>query len=129
MHSPWSLPRRLPLPRVPDMAAPNEIRGEVDCAIAGQSLRLCCTMDGLARLSAALGWPTMPLLLERCRGQEPVAILAAVESLAVDPQIGASVRNALQPRDLPAAAAAVVRALVLAFEAPPGKSSPAADSP
>lgn len=58
---------------------PNPIRGEVKATLDSLELVLAIDMDGLARLSAASGHPTLPELYRRLHGTEPMTVMLALE--------------------------------------------------
>jgi hypothetical protein len=62
---------------------PNPIRGEVAAAIGSLTLTMVVTMDGLARLSAASGYPTLAELYRRLHGTEPMTVMLAIEHFAI----------------------------------------------
>lgn len=61
----------------------NKARGEVACEIAGKSVILFASLEGLGRLEAELGTETMPELLRLVSGAGPKAIRAVVECLTI----------------------------------------------
>lgn len=107
----------------------NTLRGEVAATIAGQSLRLRITMAGLAQLSGAINATTFGAILERLRGMEPRAVMAAIEAFAVDAAIGRRVVEKMGVVDLMPASQLIVAAFAAAYpaeDAGPGKPTPAA---
>lgn len=75
------------------MRAPNEARGERALTVGGQELLLCCTLDGLARVSAAIQAQTLHELYTKILGGEPNAVRAAISCFCVEGDSGAAVRN------------------------------------
>lgn len=61
---------------------PNPIRGEVTAKIGSLDIVMSIDMDGLARLSAASGYPTLTELYRRLHGTEPMTVLLAIEHFA-----------------------------------------------
>lgn len=57
----------------------NPVRGEVGAKIGSLDLTLVVDMDGLARLSAATGYPTFQELYKRLIGTEPMTVMVAIE--------------------------------------------------
>jgi hypothetical protein len=57
----------------------NAVRGEVGAKIGSLDLTLAITMDGLARLSAASGFPTLGELYQRLHGTEVRTVMLALE--------------------------------------------------
>lgn len=61
----------------------NPIRGEVSARIGSLDLVLAIDMDGLAKVSAASGYPTLGELYRRFHGTEPATVMLAIEHFAV----------------------------------------------
>lgn len=61
------------------MVAVNPIRGEVSAMIGSLELVMAIDMDGLARVSAASGYPTLGELYRRFHGTEPMTVMLAIE--------------------------------------------------
>ena len=61
----------------------NPLRGEVTATLGALTLTLAIDMDGLARLSAATGHPTLAELHQRLAGAEPVTVFAALDLFIV----------------------------------------------
>lgn len=57
----------------------NPVRGEVTASIGSLELVLAIDMDGLARLSAATGYPTLIELYRRFHGTEPMTVWTAID--------------------------------------------------
>ena len=61
----------------------NPVRGEVEVVVGDVTLVMAATMDGLARLSGALGNPTFAELAQRLVGTEMVATRSAIRLFTV----------------------------------------------
>lgn len=61
---------------------PNPIRGEVIAKIGSLDLVMAIDMDGLARLAAASGYPSLSDLYRRFHGTEPMTVMLAIEQFA-----------------------------------------------
>jgi hypothetical protein len=62
----------------------NAIRGEVQITIGSLALTLAITMDALARLSAATGYPSLQEIYARFHGAEPMSVWLAVEMFTIN---------------------------------------------
>lgn len=62
---------------------PNPIRGEVAAKIGSLDLVMAIDMDGLAKVSAASGFPTLGELYGRFHGTEPMTVMLAIEHFTV----------------------------------------------
>ena len=61
----------------------NPIRGEVTAMVGSLELTMAITMDGLARVSAASGYPTLGELYQRFHGTEPATVMLAIEHFTI----------------------------------------------
>lgn len=61
----------------------NPVRGEVRASIGSLDLTLVADMDGLARLSAATGYPTFQELYKRLIGTEPMTVMMAIDLFTI----------------------------------------------
>lgn len=61
----------------------NQVRGEAEAKIGSLSIVMVITMDSLAQLSAATGYPTLPELYHRLHGTELSTVLLAIELFTV----------------------------------------------
>ena len=62
---------------------PNPIRGEVEATIGALTITMAVDMDGLARLSAATGYPTLAELHTRLAGTEAMTAWLALDLFTV----------------------------------------------
>jgi|GEM_PF-4710504 len=67
--------------------AANPIRGEVDAPIGSLTLTMAIDMDGLARVSAASGYPTLGELYRRFHGTEPATVMLAIEHFTINGKV------------------------------------------
>lgn len=65
------------------MMLPNKLRGEVTAQIGTLDLVLAIDMDGLSRLAAATGYPSLKELYGRLAGSEPYTTFAALDLFTV----------------------------------------------
>lgn len=65
----------------------NPIRGEVVASIGSLKVTLVITMDGLAQLGAATGYPSLMELWRRFSGTEPMTVLTAIELFTVGGEV------------------------------------------
>lgn len=79
------------------MRAPNEARGEVALTVGGQDLIICATIDGLARVSAAIRSDTLHELFTKVGGGEPNACLAVLGSWVVEGDAAAAIKGLKLP--------------------------------
>ena len=91
--------------------APNAARGERSLTIGGETVIVCATMDGMARLSAALGFPPLGEMLRRLTGGEINAVRGAIEHLAIRGD-GAAAALAATMTDILEATPAITDALL-----------------
>ncbi|WP_051228387.1 hypothetical protein [Pleomorphomonas oryzae] len=98
--------------------AVNAERGEVEVSVGGRRLTLAVTMDGLARLSTAIGARGLDDINNRLSHNEPFAVREAVEIFGTDKEVARKAAAAMKPVELFDASAAVVAALLIAFEVP-----------
>ena len=70
---------------------PNPIRGEVEAKIGPLAITMAVDMDGLARLSAATGYPTLGELHKRLSGTEAMTTWLALELFTVSGKLNGKI--------------------------------------
>lgn len=96
--------------------AANVERGEVEVAVGGRRFLIAVTMDGLARLSSAIGAKGLDDISNRLARNEPIAARTAIEVFACEAETGRKAAAAMKPAELFTASGAAITALLLAFE-------------
>jgi len=108
------------------MMIANKARGEVALQVGKPpvDLVICCTMEGLAKVSAVVSAPTLSALYQRIVGAEPIAMHAVLETWTVQGEVAAAL-DAYRLPDLPKIARAAAEAMAHHMEGEdvePGKS-------